>query len=82
MSSAAENGPLMSVEIVVHVLAPAGDRWKSADTVSGSDEAVSVTLPRRYWPGSSSVGTGERLSTVIVRTAEVVLFPAMSVTTT
>ena len=41
-----------------------------------------MTTPCRYWPGSSSVGTGERLSTVIVRTAEVVLLPAMSVTTT
>src|SRR5205085_4762820 len=82
VSSCAENGAAVSVAIVVHVPLPASARSKSTDTVSGSEVAVSVTVPLRLAPGSLSVGTGERLSTVIVRRADVVLLPAMSVTTT
>ena len=82
VSSEIENGAVTSVETVVQVPVPTGARWKSTSVVSGSDDAVNVTVPRRYCAGSSSVGAGERLSTVIVRTAEVVLLPAISVTTT
>src|SRR5438874_7624913 len=75
------HGGLVSLAIVVHEPPPAGRRSKSTCVVSGSDEAESDTVPLRFWPGSASVGVGVRLSTVTLRTAEVVVFPAMSLTT-
>src|SRR5947207_3661015 len=67
--------------MVTHEPPPAGRRSKSSCTVSGSDEADSEIVPLRFWPGSASAGVGVTLSTVTLRTAEVVELPAMSVTT-
>src|SRR5262249_20277807 len=76
------HGRVESLAIVVQEPPPAGRRSKSTCVVSGSDEADSHTGPLRFCPGSASVGAGARLSTVTLRTAEVVELPARSVTTT
>ena len=76
------HGGLVSLAIVVHEPPPAGRRSKSTCTVSGSDEAESLTVPLRFWPGSASVGEGTTLSTVTFRSDDVVELPAMSVTLT
>src|SRR5436305_1757072 len=82
VSSEAPHGRLVSLAIVTQAPPPAGRRSKSTCAVSGSDEADSEIVPLRFWPGSASVGVGATLSTVTLRTAEVVELPAMSVTTT
>ena len=75
------HGRLVSLAIVTQAPPPAGRRSKSTCAVSGSDEPDSEIVPLRFWPGSASVGVGATLSTVTLRTAEVVELPAMSVTT-
>ena len=57
-----------SVEIVVQVPAPAGDRWNATLTtaVSGSVAvALRPTVPRRCAPGSASVVVGPLPSSTI-----------------
>ena len=82
VSSGVPNGALVSLAIVTHEPPPAGRRSKSTWAVSGSEVAVSETVPLRFWPGSASVGVGATLSTETFRVGEVVMFPAMSSTTT
>ena len=86
MSNDAEYGELVSVAIVVHVPAPAGERskstWSTPDPVSAA-EPVSVFVARRNWPGSSWLVVGTVLSTrTSWPTATVVWLPAKSVITT
>src|SRR5919201_2943879 len=81
VSKLTENGALVSVEIVVQVSAPAGLRWKATWAVSADELALSVTEPRMFAPGSSSVTSGATLSTVIVRVDDVTTLPARSVAT-
>ena len=77
----------MSVPIAVHVPAPAGERWKTTwamplPPVSAADP-VSVTVARRFAPGSSWVAVGAVLSTRrFETTAELVVLPTLSVATT
>src|SRR5207302_7650319 len=73
---------VVSLAIVTQEPPPAGRRSKSTCVVSGSEVADRETVPFRYWPGSASVGVGATLSTDTFRTAEVVVLPAMSATTT
>ena len=80
MSKAVPQGVVVSLAIVTHEPPPAGRRSKSTWTVSGSEVALRATVPFRYWPGSARVGVGETLSTETLRTADVVVFPAMSAT--
>jgi hypothetical protein len=43
-------GPVVSVAIVVHVFAPAGEYWKATDLMPEAPPdglALSVTVPRR-----------------------------------
>jgi hypothetical protein len=81
VSSEVPHGNDESLAMVTHEPPPAGRRSKSTCVVSGSDDALRETVPLRFWPGSASVGVGATLSTVTLRTADVVELPAMSVTT-
>ena len=82
VSSDVPHGVVVSLAIVTHEPPPAGRRSKSTWAVSGSDEAVSETMPLRFEPGSASVGVGSTLSTVTFRMGDVAVLPAMSSTTT
>jgi hypothetical protein len=82
VSSEVPHGVVVSLAIVIQEPPPAVRRSKSTWVVSGSEVADSDTMPRRCWPGSASVGVGETLSTETLRTGDVVVFPAMSWTTT
>ena len=55
----------MGAQIVVHVPAPAGERWKVTDVIARSDVAVaeSATEPFSWGPGSAS-DTATLLKTV------------------
>ena len=81
MSRDVPHGVVVSLAIVTHEPPPAGRRSKSTCVVSGSEVAESDTTPLRTCPGSAIVGVGETLSTESFRTADVVVLPAMSVTT-
>ncbi len=75
----------MSVSIVVQVPAPAGERWKTTESMPDppSDAvALSGTSPRRLAPGSVRLAAGAVLSTRRPATVEVVWLPAASLTST
>jgi hypothetical protein len=59
---------VVSVAIVVHVPAPAGERWK-ATLVTPAPPSVAVavrpTVPRRFAPGSVSETVGPLVSSTI-----------------
>ena len=82
VSKEAVNGAPVFVAIVVQPPPPCGARWKSTRVVSASELADRPTVPCRFAPGSASAGVGATLSTVTVRDEDVVVLPAMSVTTT
>ncbi len=73
---------VVSVAIVVQAPAPAGLRWNTTCTVSAATVAESATAPASTEPGSSSETVGATLSMLTVTVAEIVSFPATSVTTT
>src|SRR5919197_3004373 len=57
VSNEQEYGLVVSVQTSVQVPAPAGDRWILTDETEDPSSpspafACSVTVPRRYWPGS------------------------------
>jgi hypothetical protein len=68
---------------VVQLSAPAGEYWKTVDATPEPVSAVaaeSVTLPRRFAPGSARVAVGGVLSTRRFETTEeIVVLPARSV---
>ncbi len=75
----------MSVEIVVQVPAPAGERWKATEATPeppSLDPAARATVPRRLAPGSVRLAAGAVLLTRRPATVEVVWLPAASLTST
>jgi hypothetical protein len=77
-------GPDVAVPIVVHVEPPAGARWNSTletpEPVSAA-VAVSVTVPRRFAPGSPCVPVGAVVSIfATARLVYVVALPTLSAT--
>ena len=77
--------PSVSLEIVVHEEAPAGERWKSTEStplVASVALAVSAIVPRTFAPADGAVrdAAGAVRSTVTVTTASAV-WPALSVAT-
>jgi hypothetical protein len=85
VSKGQEYGEVGSVQMVVHVPAPAGERWTVTEGIpEPPSEAVtdSVIVRRRYAPGSVSMREGAVLSTRRLATvAEYVMLPALSVET-
>ena len=71
-----------SVAIVVQTPVPATLCSKITCAVSADVATPRVTVPETAAPGSSSVIVGASLSSVTLTTADVVSFPATSVTTT
>ena len=75
---------VVSVQIVVHVLAPAGERWLTKLVTPETSEAVAptVTVPRRGEPGSVTATAGPLLSTIRAATlADAVVSVEKSVAT-
>ena len=85
MSKLAVYGAAVSVEIVVQLPWPAGDRWKLTVLTPVPPVSVAValrsTVPPRFVPGSSSVVAGAVRSTVTLRSA-VLVWPTLSVAIT
>ena len=84
VTQSTEYGALESVSIVVHVPAPAGERWNTTWATPETESAefdATATVPDSEAPpaGEVSEPVGSLLSTLIVCLAESSVFPAASV---